>query len=282
MPAWQPILTPLPVIISFVVIGVIFIPLGYALFVASENVFEVMSDSYENCGDTCNITFTNLNIQNDKIYIYYRLENFYQNHRRYVKSRNDAQLRGQKVTRSEMADCAPFIAAGDKDDDLYYPCGLIARSLFNDSFIFTDGNGTLLPVTTDGVAWPSDIDTKFNNPEASIPGVRVIPNFKDVDFVVWMRTAALPTFRKLYRIMKGPYKGDLVVHIKNNFPVTSFEGKKYIVVATTSWLGGKNPFLGYAYMVVGAVCLFLAIVFGLKHAFCGRAQGDPSYLGWNK
>ena len=29
------------------------------------------------------------------IYVYYKLDNFYQNHRRYVKSRSDIQLRGK-------------------------------------------------------------------------------------------------------------------------------------------------------------------------------------------
>jgi len=283
LPAWQPILTPIPVIVSFLVIGVIFIPVGYVLFLASEQVIEVTSDSYEGClYPNCNHTFYNLNIQ-PPVYVYYRLENFYQNHRRYVKSRNDAQLRGQEVlSQSDLSDCSPFISQGDSSspNDFYLPCGLIARSLFNDSFVLTTNNGTIIPLSTDGVAWPSDIDTKFNNPPEGTPGIRVIPNFKDVDFIVWMRTAALPTFRKLWRIINQPLVGDVTVHIQNNFPVQQFGGKKYVVLSTTSWLGGKNPFLGYAYMVVGSVCILLAIIFGLKHLISGRRQGDTSYLEW--
>jgi hypothetical protein len=43
------------------------------------------------------------------VYVYYRLENYYQNHRRYVKSRNDAQLRGQELTSyGDLEDCDPI------------------------------------------------------------------------------------------------------------------------------------------------------------------------------
>jgi len=285
LPAWQPILTPIPVIVSFLVIGVIFIPVGYFLYLASESVIEVTSENYESCGTFCNVTFRNLNFPTPPIYVYYRLENFYQNHRRYVKSRNDAQLRGQQVLSvSDLSDCAPYVSLDDSSSpsDFYLPCGLIARSLFNDTYVLTTSNGSAVPVSTQGVAWQSDLDTKFNNPPESTPGIRVIPNFKDVDFIVWMRTAALPTFRKLWRVIEQPLQGDLNIQIRNNFPVTSFGGKKYIVISTTSWLGGKNPFLGYAYMVVGGVCILLAIIFGLKHMISGRRQGDTSYLEWAK
>lgn len=194
-------------------------------------------------------------------------------------------MRGQQVySISDLSDCAPYISQGDSSSpsDFYLPCGLIAYSQFNDNYIITWANGTVIPLSTNGVAWASDVDTKFNNPPEGTPGIRVIPDFKNVDFIVWMRTAALPTFRKLWRIINEPLVGDVIVHIQNNFPVTAFGGKKSIVISTTSWLGGKNPFLGYAYMVVGAVCILLAIIFGLKHLISGRRQGDTSYLEWAK
>jgi hypothetical protein len=86
------------------------------------------------------------------VYLYYRLVNFYQNHRGYSESRNDLQLMGKSVTRAEMVDCAPFRSPGEFRGSqatrltvgaastnygrfVYSPCGLCAWSMFNDSFI---------------------------------------------------------------------------------------------------------------------------------------------------
>ena len=64
------------------------------------------------------------------VLLYYKLTNFYQNHRRYVKSLNQNQLRGDFVSASDLksGDCKPLGEIGDK---AVYPCGLIANSLFN-------------------------------------------------------------------------------------------------------------------------------------------------------
>lgn len=49
-----------------------------------------------------------------------------------------------------------------------------------------------------------------------------------------------------------------------------FDGKKSLVISTTSWLGGKNDFLGLAYLIVGAACLVLALAFAIKHKISPR------------
>lgn len=64
------------------------------------------------------------------VLFYYKLTNFFQNHRRYVKSLNSNQLKGKFVSPSSLdnSDCKPL---GTVDGKAIYPCGLIANSLFN-------------------------------------------------------------------------------------------------------------------------------------------------------
>ncbi|KAJ6770070.1 ALA-INTERACTING SUBUNIT 2-RELATED [Salix purpurea] len=90
------------------------------------------------------------------IYIYYQLDNYYQNHRRYVKSRSDQQLlHGLKS--SNTGSCEPE----ESNNGLpVVPCGLIAWSLFNDTYTLIRGTKKL-SINRKNIAWKSDRDRKF-------------------------------------------------------------------------------------------------------------------------
>jgi hypothetical protein len=64
------------------------------------------------------------------VLLYYKLTNFFQNHRRYVQSYDPKQLNGQHRTVDDLknGNCKPLATVGDK---VVYPCGLIANSVFN-------------------------------------------------------------------------------------------------------------------------------------------------------
>lgn len=77
-----------------------------------------------------------------------------------------------------------------------------------------------------------------------------------------MRTAGLPSFRKLYGVIKDNLDaGTYYLRIENNYDVSSFEGSKKFVLSKTNLLGGQNYFLAVAYIVVGSLCLVLALIF---------------------
>uniref|UniRef100_T1GYW1 Uncharacterized protein n=1 Tax=Megaselia scalaris TaxID=36166 RepID=T1GYW1_MEGSC len=49
-----------------------------------------------------------------------------------------------------------------------------------------------------------------------------------------------------------------------------------MILSTTSLLGGKNPFLGIAYIVVGCICLLLGIVLLIIHIKCSKRFNNPA------
>lgn len=376
LPAWQPVMSPPHVTACLVFLAVIFIPIGIAIILANDKIFEreIRYDHVRKCtaGNNDGIlttpmggawgtytqgcrTFMNFTIDADvagPVYMYYKLTNFYQNHRRFAKSRDTQQLAGNDVTPS--SDCKPILVPGafwnnvsqqvqvgdgtvyqtaTYNDFYYSPCGLVAWSMFNDTFILHAvdattgayiGNAlcdtskfseeTNLPTVANqscykkGVTWTSDYDkfktpymtnriwtadrtnygqaNKFNTTDPFLSNgwyafepAHKVPSTLDEDFMVWMRTASLPTFRKLYRIFDNGLKaGKYSMEILEFFDSQQYDGTKSFVLSTVSWVGAKNAFLGYAYIVVGAVCVVCALIFFIVHKATGNRTQEAIHV----
>ena len=77
---------------------------------------------------------------------------------RYVKSRSDKQLRS-RVYEDNTESCKPEDIANNSP---IVPCGLIAWSLFNDTYRFSVKN-KVLDVSKKDIAWKSDQQHKFGS-----------------------------------------------------------------------------------------------------------------------
>ena len=153
--------------------------------------------------------------------MYYEVRNFYQNHRRYFKSKSSTQLKGNDQSSSDVSDCDPVIENKDlwtkvsigggalDPEKVAFPCGMMARSIFNDTFTLfkLDSSGvkaaTPIEISDKDIAWPDDKKFKYKNLPSSEMLSRQWINVENERFIVWMRAAATPTFRKLWGVVKG-------------------------------------------------------------------------------
>lgn len=315
LPEFQPVLKAGTVLPAFFIIGTVFIAVGIALLYISDSVHEHIID-YTDCNSLSNVTCASIltnhstgtcscsipfTLEEDfqgTVYLYYGLKNYYQNNRHYVDSRDDYQLLSD-FSFPACKYCTTFCQ--DSNHKRIVPCGAIANSLFNDTLRirWNDREGEpYVPLLNTGIAWPLDKARKFRNPpgdlkEALKNYVRPIAwtrnlweldpdnpdnnGLQNEDLIVWMHTASLPDFRKLYRRIDhsqeyyrhGLWHGNYTLEIDYRYPVSLFHGRKEMVLSTMM-LGGKNPFLGFVYIVVGCVGLVLGVMLLFIHIKYGN------------
>eukprot|EP00741_Cyanophora_paradoxa_P000890 tig00000448_g860.t1 len=311
---FQPLYTPQAVISTLLFCGTLFLAVGIPTLIASRGTFEkaIQYDpapatfdcpgqaSLEPCAlnQTCYVCFRNEEVLKAPVFIYYQLDKFYQNYRTYISSRSDGQLMGSAS--GDLSQCSGYydVKGGKCDPNLpnqpgcIVPCGLVANSVFNDTFALRAQSitGQTIFLRESGIAWSSDVSNKFQNPEKcrnpltnafeTDPSKRspeCTRDLKDEHFIVWMRVAGLPKFKKLWAVIDTDLPpGEYYFQIRNNFPTRGFGGTKWIVVATTSWLGGRNDTVGITYIVVGCVAIVLALIFLAKERVYPKARSDAA------
>lgn len=246
------------------------------------------------------------------VFLYYKLTNFYQNHRRYMKSIDTQQLLGHKRTAKQLQDgtCKPL--GKDPVTGLgVYPCGLIANSVFNDTFaspriLSGDQPTGTYNMSEKNIVWPDEYKhyrkteetadkivpppfwqgaegTQFGYPSGRYEEGNIFDPSTNEHFQVWMRTAAFPTFRKLYmrnddNVMSA---GRYSIDIEDNYPVEMFGGTKAFVLSTASWIGGRSLVIGLTHISVAALCFLIGILLAAKQIISPRRLGDTRYLSWN-
>lgn len=352
--AIHPILTAQVVIPLFLVLTVIFIPIGAAMLKASNNIQD-FTINYASCDslanseswsdipaefythhfksdvtitpkwrlgtnnsyvfndypeerNICEIQFEIPNELHAPIYFFYKLTSFHANHRQYVKSFSEDQLNGKSASVSTIKDsvgqnCQPLSV--DSNGKIIYPCGLIANSLFNDTFDSTlsavnNSDSSDYTMSGDGIAWSTN-KNRFKKTSYSVDEIVPPPNWvkrfpngynetnlPDIsnwpEFQNWMAPAALSDFSNM--VLKNEKdnfnKGIYQINVGLHFPTTEYHGGKYVYITTSSSIGGKNAFLGVSWIVGGIICLGLALLAGFGVLVRGRRAGDTNLLSWNK
>ncbi|XP_068602402.1 transmembrane protein 30C [Brachionichthys hirsutus] len=312
LPAWSPMLTASTVLPFFYLMALICMLLGVWLLLTVQSTQEIKLDYTEagtcdrcfekrkdvanaalNC--SCIVVLSIGKAFKGDVFFYYGLRNFHQNLRRYMNSRDDAQMVGRnKSLKKPSTYCKPF----DKDQDgrPIAPCGAVANSIFNDTFILTYhgsvGRPVRAPLLQTGITWYTDKNVKFRNPKTgNLTLAQVFEGtakplywqkpvysldlsepsnngFLNDDLIIWMREAAFPNFKKLYGVLnranepftQGLPAGDYSIDISYNFPVQHFQGRKEVVLTTLTWFGGQNHFLPIAYLVTSSLILLTAVV----------------------
>lgn len=256
---------------------------------------------------TCQLRFTIPTEIKKTVHVNYLIEKFSANHRRYVLSFSEEQLNGESAPYSTIHDqsginCKPL--ARNSNGKLYYPCGLIANAMFNDTFPLelynVDDSTNNYTLTNENINWKSDRKrfrkTKYDYSEIAPPpfweksypdgyNETNVPNIEEwEEFQNWMRPSAFDTTTKLIRrnsnesLPAGTYQIDIGLH----WPVTKFNGKKAVYITHSSSIGGRNEFLGEIYLIGGCICFAMSLVLLLTWIFTGRKIADPNALSWNQ
>ena len=316
-------MTPGAVIGLFTALGIVFASIGAVILGLSAATPEFWFD-YTDClakagtdftpagngfawkkvGDnTCILQFTLDKSLAAPVFLYYRLTGFYQNNRTYVKSVNWSQLGGAALTKDQLDSCAPLIGPDSGSNLPYYPCGLIANSMFSDEIGPLQSGNTTYIFTDKGIAWSSDLSrfqpTAYSREQVLVPPAWAkarpelvetstglyrgsIPDLSQNErLMVWMRTAAFPSFRKTWgRLDAEVPAGTYTMAIRESFDVSGFKGTKTVILGKTGAIGGRNIALGIIYVACGALFLALALAFLTKQCIRPRIQADRRYLSW--
>lgn len=307
------------------ILGFLLLPLGILIFSLSDRIIELKLDytdcriekpvhdpitpytySYDSSKQKCTIEFQLKTEMTGPLYLYYQLDNYHQNYRKYVSSISYPQLEGNASTINQLWTCNPLINDSSK---IYYPCGSIASSMFLDSIDLDIYNANRSSIAysfdQDDIALSSD-KKRYKAP-GYLSGETIIPaawrskfQMKDTEtsdrvllkqiaqdphFHVWMRISPFPNFRKLYGIGKSNERlspGSYRISVKDWSDIGKYHARKSIVITNLSFLGSKNNTLGLAYIIMGLIFILTAVLFLVIQIIYPREIGDYNYLSWNQ
>lgn len=180
--AWWPVLTPLAYVGVFLLVFGAFAVASVS--VGLEGQGTELAKRYDvACGlGRCTVQMEVEETMDSPIYVYYEIDNFYQNHRDYLKSMFWPQLHWENTKEKCDGDCATADnvhrgAHNYEEEDWEHvlkanckplwknkgrhlsPCGVVPNTLFDDSITLVSHD-----MREDRVAWAVDVDNVFQQP----------------------------------------------------------------------------------------------------------------------
>eukprot|EP00922_Rhytidocystis_sp_ex-Travisia-forbesii_P014478 GHVS01021656.1.p1 GENE.GHVS01021656.1~~GHVS01021656.1.p1 ORF type:complete len:627 (+),score=76.07 GHVS01021656.1:250-2130(+) len=280
-------------VLGLVAIAIVFIALGVTITVLTYQTVAVEVE-YES-GDTQKTLEIPSNMQ-PPVYVYYRLDNFYGNQRRYasdgpnyvygdlhckeVKTREE----GLQVRLIDGQQTLPALEATTEQTGLY-PCGLSSVGLFNDVFSIWKDNSSF-PIDRHTAVNHADFPA-FMNDEASWGSTEPWIFTSDAGYRTWLHEPFTPSFLRQYGVIfQGLAEGTYQLRLDTNlWPAKAWGARKHVYLIELSPMGGRNTVLGYLALAAGFVLLVSAVallmlvkVFKLRLASQSMRHVDLSSL----
>ena len=291
--------TPLCSVCCVVIYHLVFIVLFLAISIPiliSYKKNDYIEVEYTSCQkDLNNICLLNFTIEEEltkPVYVYYKLDNFYTNQIDYVKSKSYSQLRGEKVAEEDIdssckdmsrnkdyfgeSDCFSYTNITMKKNEILNPCGLIARSMFNDTFRLYNSKGNIY---IDENLIASEIDRKINFKNSENSEILQWKNKEDEHFMIWMNMELFPNFLKKWgKIEQNIPKGEYLLNISMNWGKKEWGVKKFFVLAKGNDFG-RDKFFGYA--LIAGVAAEVIIIIVVSLSCLSKKQFNPEEMKWD-
>jgi hypothetical protein len=256
---------------------------------------------YTNCpnistNNKCVKYFTISKTIKKPIYFYYKLQNFYSNHIKFVKSKNYNQLRGEVVSEKKIDSSCKYMSRNREhfktenesiilsyknismeSNAIMNPCGLIANSMFNDKFELYDNKNNFIKIHDSDITLKVYKEHFFKNDKDSEKTQWY--NKEDDHFIVWMNMELFPTFMKKWGyINQDLQKGEYKMIIENNWGKAQWEVKKYFVLAKGNIFGSQKIF-GYVLITCSIIEILFIIIIGISKY--RKKKFNPEEMKWD-
>ena len=292
--------------ITDLILMIISLSIGILLISFSKRHKEIEID-YTNCvpnqensvaknNKICKIEFKIQKTLKKPIFIYYRLKNFYLNHRKIIESKNWNELRGEDANTKTSCKNAYLMGEIFKNKNTFYymnewghnftendiasPCGLLARSFFNDTYQITFNNGTEINIDETGIS-NSYLKKHFYKRRKDYKDTQWI-DVENEHFINWMNIETFSNFRKLWgKIYYDLEPGNYYLIAHDNYDVSKYEAKKYFVIGNANVFGINNS-IGYFFIAISIYLFLIILILWVKYLLSKeKKEVNMNKLKWN-